>query len=288
VTLPATTHPGRVRLQVADLGRSLAFYEGVLGLRQVHRSAHHAVLSAHDDDTPLVILEELPGAAPVRKRGHLGLFHFAILLPDRAALGRFLGHITSMNVEIGASDHLVSEAIYLHDPDGLGIEVYADRARESWERKDGQLVMGTLPLDAHAVMAAGAGAPWRGMPKGTVMGHMHLHVGDIEQAARFYRDGLGLEATVSSYPGALFLAAGDYHHHLGVNTWAGRDAPKPGPNDAKLLDWELILPSPEALEQAAARLSAADFVVQRSTGGWSTTDPWGTTLVASSRDRSPA
>ncbi len=277
--LPAETHLGRVRLQVADLDRSIRYYQQVLGLRLLHRHASEAVLGDQVSEIPLIEFRERPGANPVRRRGHLGLFHFAILLPDRAALGRLLRHLASIDAQVGASDHLVSEALYLHDPDGLGIEVYADRARSTWVRRDGEMVVETKPLDIESVLAAGGTAPWTGMPAGTVMGHMHLHVGALETAAAFYGDALGLEPTVWSYPGALFLSAGGYHHHLGTNIWAGDDAPRPGDNDARLLEWELVLPDREAVVAAAQRLEAAGHVVTHSGDGTRVTDPWGTTLL---------
>lgn len=274
--LPAGLTLGPVRLQVADLDRSLAFYTSVLGLRIAEQHAGGATLAAAD--VPLVILQERPGARRVRRRGHLGLFHFAILLPDRGALGAFLTHLAPLKVALGASDHLVSEALYLHDPDGLGIEVYADRPEETWQRARGALVMDTRPLDIEGVMAEAEGIPWRGMPAGTRMGHMHLHVGDLEAAAGFYRDTLGFEITSAGYPGALFLAAGNYHHHLGVNTWAGPDAPQPTDADARLLEWELRMPAGE-VDAAASRLLAAGAAVERVEGGIRTSDPWGTSLV---------
>ena len=274
--LPASLSLGPVRLQVADLDRSLAFYTTVLGLRVAEQHPGSATLAAQDE--PLVILQERAGARPVRRRGHLGLFHFAILLPDRGALGAFLAHLAPLDVQLGASDHLVSEALYLHDPDGLGIEVYADRPQEHWQRAHEELLMDTRPLDMEGVMAEAEGIPWRGMPPGTRMGHMHLHVGDLGAAAGFYRDALGFKTTVTGYPGALFLAAGTYHHHLGVNTWAGRDAARPTEADAQLLEWELRMPGEDA-DAAASRLRAAGAVVESIAGGIRTTDPWGTALV---------
>jgi catechol 2,3-dioxygenase len=276
--LPAETHLGRVRLQVSDLDRSIRYYEQVLGLRILERRAGEAVLGDQVSNAPLVELRERPGANPVRRRGHLGLFHFAILLPDRAALGRLLRHLASIDAQVGASDHLVSEALYLHDPDGLGIEVYADRARSSWLRRDGEMVVETKPLDIESVVAAGGTGPWTGMPEGTVMGHMHLHVSNLEQAAAFYRDALGLDATVWSYPGALFLSAGGYHHHLGLNTWAGEDAPRPTDTDARLLEWEMVLPA-GAVDTAAKRIEGAGHAVKQSGDGLRVDDPWGTTLL---------
>ena len=277
--LPAATRLGQVRLQVADLDRSIAFYERVLGLRVIERSGAIAGLGAQASDATLVALQERPGASPVRRRAHLGLFHYALLLPDRPSLGRLLRHLASIDAKVGASDHLVSEALYLHDPDGLGIEVYADRPRAAWQREGGELVMATQPLDIEGLIAAGGTESWTGMPAGTVMGHLHLHVGSLDQAAAFYRDGLGLDPTVWSYPGALFLSAGGYHHHLGVNTWAGEDAAPAAEHDARLLEWEILLPDREDVALAATRLAAAGHAVRRSGNGVRVNDPWGTTLV---------
>ena len=273
--LPAATRLGHVRLQVADLERSLAYYERVLGFRVLSRRGDDVTLGAFGDDTPLVELHERRGAASAPLQGRLGLYHFAILLPDRAALGRFVAHLGGIGARAGASDHLVSEAIYLRDPDGLGIEVYADRPRESWRTVDRQIQMDTAPLDLDAVVQAAGGVSWSGMPTGTRVGHVHLHVGDLEQAADFYHAALGLDKVVWSYPSALFLSAGGYHHHLGVNTWAGAGAPRPGENDARLLEWRLETPS---AEDAVASLAAAGYPARPTDDGWVVTDPWGTDL----------
>jgi catechol 2,3-dioxygenase len=275
--LPAATRLGRVRLQVADLARSVAFYETVLGFRVVGRGEGTASLGAQGDDTPLVELRERPGANPVPRHGRLGLYHFAILLPDRGALGRFVAHLARLGVRAGMSDHLVSEAVYLSDPDGLGIEVYADRPRSSWRHEGRQLAMTTAPLDVRDLVRAGGGEPWTGMPAGTVIGHVHLHVGDIDEAAAFYHEGLGFDKVVWSYPGALFLSAGGYHHHLGTNTWAAR-APRARDDDARLLEWEVVVPDDATASAAAESLARAGHAVDRSSGGIVVRDPWGTAL----------
>jgi catechol 2,3-dioxygenase len=273
--LPATTRLGHVRLQVADLDRSLEYYERVLGFRVLSRREGDATLGAFGDDAPLVELHERRGATPAPQQGRLGLYHFAILLPDRAALGRLVAHLAEIGARAGASDHLVSEALYLRDPDGLGIEVYADRPRESWRTVDGQIQMDTAPLDLDSVMRAASGVQWAGLPPGTRVGHVHLHVGDLEQAADFYHAALGLDKVVWSYPSALFLSAGGYHHHLGVNTWAGANAPRPTERDARLLEWRLETPS---AERAVASLTEAGYPVRSTDDGWIVTDPWGTDL----------
>lgn len=275
--LPAATSVGPVTLQVADLARSVDYYERVLGLRVLRGSPGSATLGTQDGVTPLVILHERPGAIPVPKRGRLGLYHFAILVPDRAALGRFARHLADSKVYAGMSDHLVSEAMYLTDPDGLGIEVYADRPRSEWRHEGRQLLMATEPLDVDDVIHAAGGERWAGMPAGAVVGHVHLFVGDLDAAARFYHSGLGLDKTVWSYPGALFLSAGGYHHHLGTNTWAV-GAPVAIESDARLLEWELRVPGAGAADAALESLRQAGAPVERDSDGGVARDPWGTAI----------
>jgi catechol 2,3-dioxygenase len=291
--LPPTTRPGPVRLQVADLARSLDWYGGVLGMRVLDSGSGWARLGVLGEgpgaapDTPsdgpggtrLVDLIEHPGAPPVPRRGHLGLYHVAILLPDRASLGRFVAHLARLRVPAGSADHLVSEALYLNDPDGLGFEVYADRPPTSWARTpSGEIAMASNPLALDDLVRAGGDAPWNGLPSGARVGHLHLHVGDLAAAEAFYSDALGLDVQVRSYPGALFLSAGGYHHHLGVNTWA-RGAVAAGANAARLLSWSLELPSPRAVEAALIRLEKAGHAVTRTEPGFGRVlDPWGTEL----------
>jgi catechol 2,3-dioxygenase len=264
-------------LQVADLSRSLSFYERVLGLRARRVSPGNATLHAADDASPLIELTERPGARPVPRRGTLGLYHFAILVPDRPALGRFLAHLAATGVAAGMSDHLVSEAVYLHDPDGLGIEVYADRPRATWRYQGSELAMASDTLDAVSVIDAAKGERWTGMPRGTVVGHLHLRVGDLADAEAFYHRALGLDVMVRSYPGALFLSAGGYHHHLGTNTWSA-GAERAGPDDARLLSWSLLVPDEPSLAAAGERLMRAGHEVTRTTGEAVAHDPWGTAL----------
>lgn len=273
--LPPDLTLGPVRLQVGDLSRSIAYYQRVLGLRVRRQSEAEAALAAQGDDTALVELQELRGATPVPRRGRLGLYHFALLLPDRGSLGRFVSHLASLGQDAGSADHLVSEALYLTDPDGLGIEVYADRPRSSWRTQGRALAMATDPLDLDDLVQAGAGQPWSGAPGGTRMGHIHLHVADLRLAAAFYHEGLGLDRIVLEFPGALFMSAGGYHHHLGTNTWAA-GAPPAGEADARLLEWTIRLPRAAEIERAARALEAAGYGVRRDAGGATADDPWGT------------
>jgi catechol 2,3-dioxygenase len=181
-------------------------------------------------------------------------------------------------VRVGAGDHHVSEAFYLTDPDGLGIEVYADRPRATWRRVGRELMMATDPVDVAELVRAAGDTPWTGMPAGTVMGHVHLHVGDLPRAGAFYSEALGFDRIVWHYPGALFLGAGGYHHHLGTNTWAGASAQPAGEGDARLLEWTMILPDAAAVDAAAASLANAGFPAERDGGDLVTRDPWGTQL----------
>ena len=274
--LPEATRLGPVRLQIADLPRSVAYYEGRLGLRLLERDETSALLGA-DDGRPLVELRERSGATPVPRAGRTGLYHFAILLPDRASLGRFLHHIGTTGERVGMSDHLVSQSLYLHDPDNLGIEIYADRPREDWRRIGRELMMATDPLDVDGLIREAGDAPWAGMPSGTVMGHVHLRVGDLTRGSAFYSGALGFDRMVWQYPGALFLAAGGYHHHLGTNTWAGEDAVPPGGDEAQLQEWTIELPDVAAIEAAGESLTREGHPAERDDqGSLVTRDPWGT------------
>lgn len=274
--LPDGAHVGRVRLQVADLERSLAYYRDLLGFREIARRDGVAILGAGDAE--LVELVEKRGVTPVPRRGRLGLFHFAILLPDRVSLGAQLRNLVEKGAGPGMSDHFVSEALYLYDPDGLGIEIYADRPRSLWRRTDRELAMATEPLDVDDLMRETGDARWSGMPAGTRIGHMHLHVGDLEGADTFYREALGLDLVVWSYPGAMFFSAGGYHHHLGTNTWA-RGASRPAPDEAQLLWWELKLPSRADVEATSTRLAGRGHTARDTGDGrLAVTDPFGTEL----------
>jgi catechol 2,3-dioxygenase len=232
MTLPDDAHVGQVSLTVRDLDRSVSFYRDVLGLTETASPRDAAASTAIALGAPggrgLIELHENTNAIPKPRRS-TGLYHFAILVPSRPALGRSLRRLSEQRYPLtGASDHLVSEALYLDDPDGLGIEIYRDRPRAEWPARNGQLVMATDPLDLQGVFdEPGAETPWPGLEAGTVIGHVHLHVPHLDTAEQFYCGRIGFEPTVRGYPGALFVAAGGYHHHLGLNTWTGIGAPPP-------------------------------------------------------------
>lgn len=274
--LPDAARIGRVRLQVADLQRSLDYYERVLGLAVQTRTESTAVLTAHGSHHVLVEFHEKRGVHPAPKRGAFGLFHFAILLPGRADLGRFVAHIASLGIRFGAADHWVSEALYLTDPDGLGIEVYADRPRSEWQVRGRELAMSTDALDLDDLVRAGEREEWAGAPDGTVIGHVHLHVGDLHDSERFYHSALGLDKIGWSYPGALFMSAGGYHHHLATNTWS------PGPSatddQAHLIEWELVVPTPADAAAVAQSFAAHGFAAEADGATWTLRDPWHTRL----------
>ena len=218
--LPAATHLGAIRLRVGDLDRLQRFYEEAIGLRTLPGD-DDGVVALGVDGRPLVELDADPDA-PARPPHTTGLFHLAILVPTRADLARALRRLAATGWRLsGASDHLVSEALYLSDPEGNGIELYRDRPRDEWPIADGALRMDTLPLDLGSLLSEDDSGSGDGMPAGTVLGHVHLQVADLGPAERFWVDALGLDVTVRGYPGALFASAGGYHHHVGLNTWAG-------------------------------------------------------------------
>ena len=272
--LPSKTHVGAVHLLVSDLARSLAYYQHVVGLRPLAVEHQSAVLGSRDG-RPLVNLQTRAGVRPAQ-RGAFGLYHFAILLPDRPALGRFAAHIASLDIRVGTADHLVSESLYLWDPDEVGIEVYADRSRSDWKRNGRELAMATDPLDIDSVIAEGAGVTWDGAPAATTMGHMHLHVGGLEAAEAFYHRAIGFDKTVWSYPGALFMSAGGYHHHLATNVWS--QGPSPTPDRAQLLEWELVLPSIADVAAVGQSLRVAGHQIEDVSRGFVTGDPWHTRI----------
>lgn len=273
VIAPAT-RMGAVHLTVAQLERSLDYWQRQIGLRVHRREGRIAALGTGGED--LVLLYEEPGAPPVR--GHTGLFHLALLLPERTDLARWLVHAAEDRVPLsGMSDHFVSEAIYLYDPDGHGIEVYADRPRSTWERgPDGQLGIGTVALDVDALVGTIADAPpedFTGMPAGTTMGHVHLHVRDVGEADDFYAGALGFDVMTHFGDQATFLSAGGYHHHLGANVWAGRGAAPPPRGSASLRHATIILPDAAEVDRVAGWAADAGSEPASQTDGVLIRDP---------------
>jgi catechol 2,3-dioxygenase len=253
----APVAPAEVTVSVADLDRSVDYWTNAIGLRESSRENGTVRMGVPGRD--LVVLEEQPGARPGRGT-NTGLFHLALLLPERAWLANWLEHAARSGVRLtGASDHFVSEALYLRDPDGHGIEIYRDRPRDTWTNNaDGSLNIGTVALDIDDLMSArDPSRPFEAMPDGTVMGHIHLQVAQLADARRWYTDLLGLDLMVEIPGQASFLASGGYHHHVGMNVWAGVGAPPPPPDQAALKRAALEVDSADRLDEIEARLSDA-------------------------------
>jgi catechol 2,3-dioxygenase len=279
--LPADARLGAIRLRVGDLDRLRRFYEEAIGLRVLPGNGTVTALGV-EDGRPLVELEADADALP-RPPHTTGLFHLAILVPSRAQLARAIRRVAATGWRLGgASDHLVSEALYLSDPEGNGIELYRDRPRDEWPVSGGVLRMDTLPLDLGGLLAEGdEGSSDAGMPAGTTLGHVHLQVADLAAAERFWVDALGLDVTVRGYPGALFVSAGGYHHHVGLNTWAGAGAPRPPEGARGLARFEVVLPDSDAVREAGARLAAVG-PVELAEDGVLAQDPSGNAVLVRS------
>ncbi|WP_077324186.1 VOC family protein [Virgibacillus siamensis] len=265
------TYVGEVNINVTDLERSIEFYQSVIGFDVLEKTENKAVLTA-DHNTALLTLEQ-PDDAMRKEIRTTGLYHFAILLPSRADLSAFLRHIARAGIQIGAADHYVSEALYLSDPDGNGIEVYRDRSSSEWTWTENEVSMGTDPLDGESLLAESKDE-WHGLPDDTVMGHIHLHVADLEAVKPFYMDALGFQI-VTTYPGALFISTGDYHHHIGLNIWNGQGAPAPSENSAGLNWFTLVYPDRETREEVVKCLENIGADVKKDDNDYITKDPSG-------------
>ncbi|EHS55596.1 VOC family protein [Paenibacillus sp. Aloe-11] len=265
---------GQVSLKVSNLERSIRFYTEVVGFHLLRQTADTAELTV-DGEHPLLTLKYIENAVILPRQSAAGLYHFAILLPNRVALGLSLRNLLAHEIEIGQGDHDVSEALYIHDPDHNGIEIYADRPREQWKKDaNGFYIMGTDPVDAEGLVAISENIPWQGLPQGTVIGHVHFHVSNLLKAQQFYCDVLGFDITSRYGSSAMFISAGGYHHHMGLNIWAGEGAP-PAPENAAGLDYfELIVPDQKELDAIVARLAAAGYAVQERDGAKYVADPF--------------
>jgi catechol 2,3-dioxygenase len=271
-TIHPDTKPGPVTLTTANLERAVAFYTGNLGLNLHSRQGGTAHLGTGEAD--LVILAEEPGA--IRHPRTAGLYHFAILLPTRAALARALRHLVETRTPIqGAADHLVSEAIYLADPDGNGIELYRDRSRDQWTFDGQSIRMTSDPLDLQGLLAE-PDEPLEsglGLPTATSMGHIHLQVGDLPASEKFYREVLGMHLMAHLGRSASFLSAGGYHHHIAINTWAGANIPAPPENAIGLREFVLTVPDTAELDRVARNLSQQKIPFDQSPSGLLVRDP---------------
>jgi catechol 2,3-dioxygenase len=270
-TLPASLRLGPVHITVTDLDRSIPFYERSIGLQLARREAATAALGAGGEN--LLVLTEEPGARPAGR--HAGLYHFALLHPSRHELARAAQRLIETQTPVsGASDHRISEAIYLPDPDGNGIELAADRGREHWgDLSDPTSHGGPEPLDMVSLMAMVDGAPVEPhAADGLRVGHLHLHVGGIEPALEFWRDLIGFEV-MTLFPSAAFISAGGYHHHLGLNTWRGEGVGPMPAGTVGLRHWTIVLDSPGDVAAVAGRLEAAGAPIERQPDGFLTRDP---------------
>jgi catechol 2,3-dioxygenase len=270
--LPPGTSVGPVRLIAAEAEVLRPYYEHAVGLRPLATSEDSIVMGA--GERPLVELVSRPEAPP-RPAGTTGLFHLAILVPSRPDLARTVRRVLDAGARFtGASDHVVSEALYLRDPEGNGIEIYRDRPREEWTWSGGEVAMDTLPLDFESVMSElPPGSEANGMPEGTAMGHVHLNVSDLGTAEGFYAKALGFDVTSRGYPGALFVSAAGYHHHVGLNPWSGAGAPPPPTGARGLARFEIVLPGGSSLDEVENRLTRAGAEPVRSEEGILVPDP---------------
>ncbi len=267
------TFVGQVRLKVHNLERSLQFYKDVIGFNVFEQSEKKASLTA-DGKTVLLSLVQLDDVMP-KPRRTTGLYHFALLLPERSDLANIVQHFADNRVPIASSDHLVSEALYLSDPDGNGIEIYRDRKPSEWGWRNGEVDMAVDPLNFDDLLAASDGAKWAGLPADSVMGHIHLHVAELKQIEEFYTNGLGFEVVNRFGSQALFISTGKYHHHIGLNTWHGVGAPQPPHNSVGLESFTLVFPNEEKRNEILAQLRTIGADVTEEKRGVFTVDPSG-------------
>jgi catechol 2,3-dioxygenase len=275
LTRPA--HVNRAHLVVTDLETVSRFYRDIIGLSTLEKSASGEILGV--GGVPLLTLTTR-GDVVRAPRTAAGLFHTAFLVPDRAALAAWLAHAVHAGVRLdGASDHLVSEAIYLSDPEGNGIEIYRDRQPDEWTMfPDGMVQMATEGLDLQALYDSADKGKWAGMQDGTAIGHIHLQVGNVPEAEAFYRDVLGLKV-MARYPGASFFATGGYHHHIAANIWNSRGAAARGEAMTGLSDYALHFTDKAALQQAVSALEKLEIKTSRTADGIGLKDPWGIGLT---------
>ena len=265
-----------VAIKVSNLTRSLDYYTNVIGLFIIERNDTHASLGAKNSSTPLLHIEEVENAT-ARPASSTGLYHFAILLPERKHLANIIRFFSNNNVRLGASDHDVSEALYLNDPDGNGIEIYVDRPEEQWTWQQDIVHMTTDPLNVQSIMQEESGV-WDGMPEGTVMGHVHLNVANIPASEKFYTEGLAFNVVTRYGPSALFVSTGGYHHHIGLNTWASNGG-HPAPATSVGLSYVAFQLDDDAQQQhLVERLRAIGAAVELVDGGFNTIDPAGNAL----------
>lgn len=266
------TFISHVHLNVSDLTTMVQFYENVIGLHVLEQSVDTATLGVGDE---AFLTLHVPAGVKPKQRKETGLYHFAILVPTARDLGVVLRHLIELQIPLGAADHIVSEALYLSDPEGNGIEIYADIDSDMWTWENGHVTMSTLKLDHDQLLQLSEGEAWNGLPEGTKMGHLHLHVSQLEEARQFYET-LGFQV-VSELPTALFMSTEGYHHHIAVNVWNGTNIPTPEPETVGLRSAVMQFENKEALEEAVQRLQGANYSVSNEQNGYEVKDPSGNT-----------
>ena len=272
-----------LQLTTADLEQALQFYCEVVGFRILERDANSAALTADGQSVLLSLVQ--PAQVLPRQLKTTGLYHFALLLPERSQLALFIRHLARRGVRFGASHHLVSEAIYFYDPEDNGIEVYVDTDPATWNWRESGVSIDTVPLDFDDLLAAAAavGQGWTGLPPSTIIGHIHLHVSDLRQAEVFYTRGLGFEVVSRYRDSALFLSTGQYHHHIALNTWNGVNAPRPAQNSAGLDYFTLVFPDQHQLDTAVQRLQELSASPQRMGSSLLVEDPAGNAILLTAK-----
>ncbi|MED4018173.1 VOC family protein [Sutcliffiella cohnii] len=269
-----TTFVSHVNIKVQNLVRSLQFYQEIIGFQILEQTSTTAKLTT-DGRTNILSLEQPEHVIPKQGRT-TGLYHFALLLPEKKDLADIVVHLSEKGVRFGSSDHLVSEALYLHDPDGNEIEIYIDREPSEWNWNGEEVAMAVDPLDFERLLENRVlGQSWQGLPERTLMGHIHLHVAELKKTEEFYVKGLGFDVVNRFGSQALFLSTGKYHHQIGVNTWNGVGAPKPPENSVGMESYTIVLPHEEARKETVANLQSIGVTVLEEQGRLFTYDPSG-------------
>jgi catechol 2,3-dioxygenase len=273
------TFVSHVELKVSNIAESIAFYKQIVGF-QILEQTENNVRFTTDGKSSILSLKQLEKVEPKQQKT-TGLYHFAILLPERKDLANFVFHLAKNKIPVGSSNHLVSEAFYFNDPDGNGIEVYADKDPSTWTWRNNHVVMAVDPIDIEGLLAEGENGAWTLLPTNTVMGHIHLHVAELGETKRFYEEGLGFQ-TVSQFGNqALFISTGKYHHHIGLNTWNGVGAPPELPFNPGLESYTLSYPNKESLEQVVNNVRQIGAKVERDNDNYVTYDPSQNKIVLS-------
>ncbi|MCZ8516683.1 VOC family protein [Paenibacillus filicis] len=271
------TYVGQLNLKVQNLQRALQFYQEVIGFKVLDQTEKTANLTA-DGKTVLLSIEQPDNVVPMQERT-TGLYHFALLLPTRTDLAQIVQHFAKIGLQFGSSDHLVSESLYLSDPDGNGIEVFRDRDPSEWVWNNGEVEVSVDPLNFRDLLSCVNQKTWRGLPAGTVMGHIHLHVSELRMTEEFYVKGLGFEVVIRYGTQALFISTGKYHHHIGLNTWNGLGAPRPSENSVGLKSFTLIYPNITARDHVVAHLENIGAPITEENSTFATTDPSGNRIL---------